>query len=880
MQEAGYDWATLNQHLTLNNAPLTADTRVLNPGTLSSFISNYLCDNEGHTLSKQASFLEEQAGRTIQMYLTAPLSTDAWALFLETCRTHQVRVQLRCAPGVALPMELNHAALPEVPLAVTPWAGQAPQGDCCIDSTDGDVTTRQLKPDCVLDVSEAEPGHLLERIHAQLNKETVEFSFSTQQGALVHLLEQGKTVVLKGAFSPALEDALNAFCLKRQHDPKAQGKLVLIPNQPSSFSLLPALKHVVSMAEKKACLPKHAGLQDSDYDKPLPHLEAMLRFARIHPDAPNLTQAWAGMECLPERDIAWSGSLEQAQAETEAIEQQRLHSLEAVLTQASFAFIAGTTGVGKTTFLHETWKKHHPALFIGEQALSDWAHSSEPGLKVLFIDEATLSSRNWSEFESLCNSPPGIRVDNQFIPLSEHHKVIFAGNPLSFGGERTLPSLLARHGNSVIFDPLPPAFLYHRILEPLFKAAGLSDEAARQTAGPLLLAAQMLTQYSTKETLISPRELSMMALLTIAYHQRYPEANLHEVARAYAYQLSTSLVPQAKQAHFNDQWGPNTPLASDRDKKPATVRINDSNRPALHALNDALAVRTLRQINPDMQGGLGGLILEGEPGIGKSELVIQTLLAHGLTKAKPNETKPNTFYVLNADLAPPEMEALLRKAFDEGAVVIIDELNSTSMMERLLNDLLMGKTPEGIKPKNPGFTLIATQNPATMAGRQRATQALQRRLHTVVIPPYSTDEMRDILLDKGLPCEDAEELLDEYNNLNDPSVCFRNAVRLAEEEVKARNRRHEKVQAVRTHFKAKLQDYVKQQESFSTSFYNFWSRKKCNDTSLAKELAKQLDDEAPMDAVFAHAKHEQATPELDSILKKEQGDWSEIASNY
>ena len=50
-----------------------------------------------------------------------------------------------------------------------------------------------------------------------------------------------------------------------------------------------------------------------------------------------------------------------------------------------------------------------------------------------------------------------------------------------------------------------------------------------------------------------------------------------------------------------------------------------------------------------------------------------------------------------------EKEKLLLKAFHEGAVVVIDEINSSALMERLLNTLLMGKTPRGRDSQKTGF---------------------------------------------------------------------------------------------------------------------------------------------------------------------------------
>jgi len=110
-----------------------------------------------------------------------------------------------------------------------------------------------------------------------------------------------------------------------------------------------------------------------------------------------------------------------------------------------------------------------------------------------------------------------------------------------------------------------------------------------------------------------------------------------------------------------------------------------------------------------------------------------------------------------------DKKALLCKAFYEGSVVVIDEINSSPMMERFLNALLMGNVPEddaisaqiadykkaSITPK-PGFLLIGTQNSAQLNGRRKASEALAHRMHTVHLHHYTHADLVEILTTKGL----------------------------------------------------------------------------------------------------------------------------------
>ena len=163
-------------------------------------------------------------------------------------------------------------------------------------------------------------------------------------------------------------------------------------------------------------------------------------------------------------------------------------------------------------------------------------------------------------------------------------------------------------------------------------------------------------------------------------------------------------------------------------------------------------------------------------------------------------TSDKPFYRMPVSMPPDEKEKLLVKAFHEGAVVIIDEMNSSPMMERLLNALLTGKSPDGknptttdLTPTKPGFMVIGTQNPVTMAGRHAASTALLRRMATLELSPYSTKEACEILVLKGLPLDTADAMAKAYEKQvaiaaklgKTPAPTFRDLIKLANLTLKA-----------------------------------------------------------------------------------------------
>jgi broad-specificity NMP kinase len=95
-------------------------------------------------------------------------------------------------------------------------------------------------------------------------------------------------------------------------------------------------------------------------------------------------------------------------------------------------YLSGLTGVGKTTFIEKHLSKApNVTVYYGEEQQKHWAEDKSDNLKVLFIDEANITPRQWSEFEGLFRKKPSIVIEGQLYTLSEDnsHVVVFAGNP-------------------------------------------------------------------------------------------------------------------------------------------------------------------------------------------------------------------------------------------------------------------------------------------------------------------------------------------------------------------------------------------------------------------------------------------------------------------
>ena len=818
-KEEGYDWNILKANLHLSPEPFNCspDAKTLNPNCLTPFFSRY--EFLQSTLMSRPGFIEEHKNKDshLNIYLTRPLGEEQWAMLLAECRQHGVQLQVHCAAGVKLPPMLG--VLDARAANVKPWRGKVSSATQIITSTDVDTTVALLSKTNtwqVIDVSECKPTDLLMRIHATLNDEQLSFEFHQTKGALLHGLEEQNNILLKGHFSAELADQLAPLLLERNGTNASLGQLILVCEKASSFQYLPTESHTVTIEEKATCLGDLSPELTQQLTpfmaiEPLSTLLARRDFCNAHSAQSSSDENWQGLHDLPKLKQALA-PLDSRTSVQESLEftQKRRDSINKVLTNNPYVFIAGLSGVGKSTFVQQELCQGNDQLYQGEHCLKEWAAntSTAKGRKLLFLDEATLSARNWSEFEGLFENPPGILIEGTYYPLTKEHQVIFAGNPVSYGDERQLATLFQRHGKTIIFDPLPTAVLYEKILKPVFAQTNVKELAAANAAAHFLNVYRFLVDIATTDVLISPRELQMMALLTVSYCQRNPKANALMAAQHYAFALAKHLVPETHLLAFDTQFKPQKPLQRPQPTTGNDFLLTPSRINRAQHLEDVLALRQLRQEGvftneAQKYGGLGGIIFEGEPGIGKTELVMNTLQTRGFKKvtdfSKP-ESVENPFYHLPAGLSITDKEELLLKAFDEGAVVVIDEINSSPRMERLLNNLLMGKKPAtlstGVQPNNPGFMVIGTQNPVTMAGRRAPSTALSRRLTTYTLPLYTDEEMQDILRKKGMAADNAISIIALYNknvayarqNKLSPAPTFRDVLRLADEISKANNR--------------------------------------------------------------------------------------------
>ncbi len=841
--ESGYLWESLAHTIKLYQdvEALTVPNNVfvLNPSTFQQLFSRYEYDEQHHYLIVKAGYLVND--NPYFFYVTRELNEHQWARILSSHGAANVTVML--APGIKLPLTLLKAISNDSKHVVNAAVSNHTSAFFFLKTNDSDALVYQLlkrlaskyiESPLVINIDELNSSNLFTKLVPRIKKDQAHFQFDKEIKVVERALQKNKVVILVGKPSVTLKDTLIQYWMQRQRNPEPKGTLWCISDE--TFHGFPmkkttyAFEHRLKILSDKhpnwpITIIKQIEKEASPLDG-LVHLETRGNYlvqqqsllsatvsssAQPNQNCPTKIKhsntLWEGLQAISsiqQHDEVLIQSLQNAELDAIHFLENRHKKLNEALERSPIVFICGITGVGKTFFVHEYARQNDIQLYESEKRITHWAHHQGNQRAILFIDRANIGTRQWSEFEGLFQNPRHIITDGEYYSLTHQHQVIFAGNPTN--DNRQIASLFERHGNTVIFEQLPITFLYQHILRPIFRDSRLASKTAAICI-EFLKVYHFLSNYSVDRVLITARQLQMMALLTCSYEKQNLFEDIINVARYYSYMLAT--VPESLQAvfdqHFRSSLSPIKPIrdipkAYPSEGKNISYIITDSRHLVIRAIDDFLSLRSNRNHHTNVKGGvqycpgLGGLIIEGEPGIGKSQLALRHLASHGYVKidiadkiSAEQLEKGHYYYHLPMSLPIAQKETLLRKAFNEGALVFVDEINTGPSLEWLLNTLLTGKTPEGGLPARPGFMILATQNAISMSGRQKFSQVVENRTMKIVLPDYSLKEATMILKKQGLPEDLAQKLFTSYSTVRRTAVlanashipCFRELLKAA-----------------------------------------------------------------------------------------------------
>jgi hypothetical protein len=406
-----------------------------------------------------------------------------------------------------------------------------------------------------------------------------------------------------------------------------------------------------------------------------------------------------------------------------------------MLSWSPYVFIESPAGMGKSSFIKEYTQ--HKTLFP-QKEIEQWAKANQEPMPILFIDEANIVDTDWTQFSGLFDTPPTIFINGQNHILSAQHKVIFAGNPVSYGGGRIQQRLFLEHPAKVIFPPMSPAYIYQHILKPILIQT--FDENDAETIAKNIFKKYDITHFSEPEKYgITARDLQLDALKYCAIRGYVEELHMDIKRKHEHLELPISSLSPASSDYFMTPSRRNTELELQQ-----LLRIRHFRRQIHDAPDSAL------------YGGKSALLLDGPPGVGKSEFIAYELKKQGYTQPISDPTDVYdlnaSYYFIPASLSPALKLELLEQAFQKGALVCMEEINSSPFAERYLNAYLMGEDINGNRPENPGFMLIGTANAASLRGRKQLSPAVKSRSVSCHLEEYTQDELIEILQRKNPSC--------------------------------------------------------------------------------------------------------------------------------
>lgn len=810
---------------------------VLNTMTLNTLFQRYTA-NDGQ-LSTLDGLIAEQQNKTLTLFVSESLSDAQWAHILDVAKQHQTKLHIIAGFDVSLPKEIQQDPLSAESLApaqaqTSAWGwgaavigaakraltglaaslvNEVPSAERLsstqarlIETNDIDLTTAKLEslaPDTIVIPINPHTTYadLVGTNHVNKHPDGT-FDMHYTQGELTTALLKNQSVVLKGQLSPALAQQLESLFSPKpylqtngQRIAPLPGKLTIVTNQTNVMTIVKHETQHFNPEESWQQLDKEF---DSAYIKKLKtacmafcqntkeppfgyiELKTMLNHSKRHPDSNPLKAILRAKthysDLKQPAEAAWKSvtGIRKPKHILPVIE-KRIAKLTRLLNDDWYVFIAGSSGVGKSTTVQQTMKQmgytpvDHPGSL--KDKLKAWL---QPGAKrALFLDEANLYERGaFDVLEGLYGKPPRLLIDGVYYPVPVDNRILFAGNFGHFKNRQQL-NLIARHGQVITFKEFEDDFLHESIMRPVGK--GLKLDETEKIENYFLNVYHHLNQCYPEKHPITARNLQMMVMRYALLKNKFQQQDALAMA---AYDEASGVLNQPMRRDFASWLEQSQHVSVKQIKRSLKAEIDDKLTDAFHTtkkrknpvrvLNNLMAVRERKIDNPSLAtAGSGGLILEGNPGEGKSLLAIQYLQAQGFVNGKhasrEEARQPNKRYYHLHTTNPDEIKRVLLKAFDEGAVVVIDEMNTLSL-EHTLNALLSGTTPEGKPATHAGFFIIATQNPIHFGKRHVLSDAMLNRFQKLDLKDYAKEDLQIIttLMLGADKRDEAVQLVDEF----------------------------------------------------------------------------------------------------------------------
>ncbi len=673
--------------VTLDQVPL--DAKLIN----SQLFDFLLCDKEikNSHYNETTGFIENAKDQTLKLFISSDLSESQWYCLFNESQKHNVQLELHLAPQVKVPANVKSANLAENESENLSNIAQIFLTNDCKKTLEG-----------ILKDGEEYKGEATEFFAV----------VDVEDCAYQDLIEKITFKTTASGFID-FEKSESELLTKLQ-----EGKKIVLRGQ-FAPDLLQMLEPILTseIGKNLTLIIENKGLAPDELKWLAPSKYAIER----HNEMPALFTEITYFE-TPDT----SYDLENSEEKAKTFIATRKESLLQTLRINSMVRLTGHSGVGKSSLIRELEKESETTIYRELANIEAWANNRSDEIKILFIDESNIEDRHFTAFSPLKNGG-GQRIfyQGKFYDLDENHKVVFAHNELEYGGGRLrqkifddgkIPALLLRD--------FPASYIYEKVLkEAIFnnlqsEKTNISESDFKNICRDLIANYQQINSV-TKDTEANPetvRELQNKVLVAISERLHEPQQSIESKNF-----ISTSATKEVERA-----------------------------------LGAALNIKLGQKLGyfPQQSVGLNGVLIEGDSGTGKSELIAAMLASKEITEIKIGEisdSQKQRFYKIDANLPLEQKKEIIVKAFENGDIVWIDEINSCidDGLEKILNAALTGDHPDGKKdaPK-PGFMLISSVNSAGLEGRSLISPAL---LHRTIQPSvkslkeYSQDDLSKIV---------------------------------------------------------------------------------------------------------------------------------------
>ncbi|MBL6784960.1 MAG: AAA family ATPase [Rickettsiales bacterium] len=600
--------------------------------------------------------LEVNNSGSLSLFVTSELTEAQYYCMLNEAKRFNVKLKLLLAPYISLPSKIKTDN--QVLLKASDGRGSELSGKSKIIVTNDLSSYGVQRDEQFIDIEDFGFEALISSITYKASQEGFS-EFDQHISKFIEGLQKGEKFVLRGEFTDAMLNILAPFIAE-------------------SGENLTIVVEDMDLSAKVIRYPRLDWLSD--------RLE--FRYKELE----------TKQEVIKRIEVE-DKSFELADSEAKAkrfIETRKELVLDA-LAASNMLLLEGHSGVGKSSLMKEFEEHDHDKISVHRELNSfvQWAEDKSEGkTKILFIDESNIEDKHFTLFNGLKSvGAKSIFYNGKFYNLTENHKVVFACNPIEYGGGRFEQKLFNKGDIPIIeFRDFPASYIYEKILKrPIYcqrMSIRLDESRFKEICRPL-----------------------------IEEYKKYQELS-GDTVRELQEQVLGELLIAFKVELAGDLKGSNFITTS------ATKAVEKE-------LYDAINIRVKQRsgVFNGVASGLNGVLLEGGAGVGKSEMIKEML--------KANNIRPkgylggHCYYKIEADMPLLEKRALIIKAFEEGNIVWIDEINSCldDGLEKLLNSVLIGIHPDtGERSAKAGFMLLASCNSAGLEGRSIISPALRHRM--------------------------------------------------------------------------------------------------------------------------------------------------------